>query len=69
MGRIKKTLGRHATTTVHAAGFPPFAAQARSQAARRRYTTSIALPIHIDATSPQNGDEFDVITYGPGWML
>ena len=32
-------------------------------------TTSIRLPIHIDAISPQNNPGLDVITCGPGWML
>src|SRR5664279_73764 len=31
--------------------------------------TSIALPTHIDAISPQNRPGLDVITCGPGWML
>ena len=32
-------------------------------------TTSIRLPTHIDAISPQKSDGLDVITCGPGWML
>src|SRR4030095_5670256 len=35
----------------------------------RLSTTSIRLPIHIDAMRPQNRPGFDVITCGPGWML
>ena len=35
----------------------------------RLSTTSIRLPTHIDAISPQNSCGFDVITCGPGWML
>ena len=27
------------------------------------------MPIHIEATSPQNSSGFRVITCGPGWML
>ena len=32
-------------------------------------TTSIRLPSHMLAISPQNSCGFDVITCGPGWML
>src|SRR5690606_8690180 len=31
--------------------------------------TSIAFPIHMDATRPQNSSGLEVITWGPGWML
>ena len=35
----------------------------------RLSTTSIRLPTHIEAMSPQKSLGFDVITCGPGWML
>ena len=31
-------------------------------------TTSMALPIHIEAIMPQNRSGFLVMTSGPGWM-
>src|SRR3989442_5031823 len=35
----------------------------------RLSTTSIRLPIHIDAINPQNRLGLFVMTCGPGWML
>ena len=34
----------------------------------RLMITSIRLPIHIEATMPQNRSGFLVMTSGPGWM-
>ena len=34
----------------------------------RLRTTSIRLPIHIEATRPQNNSGLWVSTWGPGWM-
>ena len=34
----------------------------------RLMTTSIRLPIHIEAIMPQNSSGFLVMTSGPGWM-